>query len=62
MSTSEAQDAVERRHRDWGGGAHNVMGFQVLLKCIIALSFKVVSESVGQALVTPVHFVQYIKA
>jgi len=29
MSTSEAQDAVERRHRDWGGGAHNVMGFQV---------------------------------
>ena len=38
MSTSEAQDAVERRHRDWGGGAHNVMGFQVLLKCLFSLS------------------------
>ena len=38
MSTSEAQDPVERRDRDWGGGAHNVMGFQVLLKCLFSLS------------------------
>ena len=38
MSNSEAQDAVERRDRDWGGGAHNVLGFQVLLKCLFSLS------------------------
>ena len=38
MSSSEAQDPVERRDRDWGGGAHNVMGFQVLLKCLFSLS------------------------
>ena len=38
MSTSEAQDPVERPDRDWGGGAHNVMGFQVLLKCLFSLS------------------------
>ena len=38
MSSSEAQDAVERRDRDWGGGAHNVLGFQVLLKCLFSLS------------------------
>ena len=38
MSSSEAQDPVERRDRDWGGGAHNVLGFQVLLKCLFSLS------------------------
>ena len=38
MSSSEAQDPVERRHRDWGGGAHNVLGFQVLRKCLFSLS------------------------
>ena len=38
MSSSEAQDPVERRDRDWGGGAHNVLGFQVLRKCLFSLS------------------------
>ena len=38
MSIGEGDDMVERRKRDWGGGAHTFMGFQVTLSHIHGLS------------------------
>ena len=31
MSMGEGADMVERRGRDWGGGAHTFLGFQVVV-------------------------------
>ena len=37
MSMGEGADMVERRGRDWAGGAHSFLGFQVVVVVVVVV-------------------------